>query len=762
MSASQYRGTRVKRIEDPRLLVGGGAFIDDLAFPGLRHVAVVRSQYPHAVVRSISAPAIPGIEVITAKDLGDPICLPGFVSDENEALHPVLATGRVCYVGQPIAVVIADSAYEAVDAAEQVAVDYDPLPVVIDAEEALRDGAPCIHPHLASNLAKRIAWRRGKAVKTAARDLVTIEERIYHQRLAAVPLETRGVIAAPPTDAERTLTVWTSTQSAHGLRDELRKLLPDGDLAVRVIAPDVGGGFGAKGSIYCEELLLPVLALKLGRPLKWVETRRENLVTMSHGRGQFADVRLTATRDGRFVALRLGIVADLGAYIMSFNAAVPPLTVDMAQGPYDIARVEVDLREAYTNKVPTGPYRGAGRPEAAFYLERAADVLAAELGVDPAEIRRRNFIAPDRFPFKAISGVSYDSGQYARALDRALEASDYAAWRGRQREGRAEGRYMGIGLSSYVETCTYGQDRSRLQVDAEGKVTAFTGTSPHGQGGATGFAQIIADVLGLEPQAITVVHGDTALIPSGDGTAGSRTLVVGGSSLFRAAETLRAKILDRAAGQLEARVDDLVLTGGRVHVAGAPGRSVTLAALAARARGKMLSAHGRYIVKESTFPFGTHVAVVEIDPETGEVQLLRHVAVDDCGVVINPLLVEGQVHGGVAQAVGQALFEDALYDASGQPLATTLMDYALPRATAFPVIVTLRTETPSPHNPLGAKGVGEAGTVGATPAVANAVIDALAAFGVRHLDMPLTPRRIWTAMHGAQHGRRAPDRSGEA
>lgn len=724
-------------------------------------MAVVRSPHPHAVVRSISAAALPGVETITAKDLGDPVCLPGFVSDGNEALHPVLATDRVCYVGQPVAVVIADTAYHAADAAEQVTVDYDPLPAVIDAEEALRDGAPCIHPHLGSNLAKRIAWRRGKAVKTAARDLVTIETRIHHQRLAAVPLETRGVIAAPPTDGEPTLTVWTSTQSAHGLRDELRKLLTEADVGLRVIAPDVGGGFGAKGSIYCEELLLPLLALKVARPLKWVETRRENLVTMSHGRGQFADVRLSATRDGRIVALRLAIVADLGAYIMSFNASVPPLTVDMAQGPYDIAHIEVDLREAYTNKVPTGPYRGAGRPEAAFYLERAADVLAADLGIDPAEIRRRNFIAPDRFPFRAISGVSYDSGQYARALDRALEASDYAGLRTMQREARAQGRCVGIGLSSYVETCTYGQDRSRLQVDAEGKVTAFTGTSPHGQGGATGFAQIIADVLGLEPQAITVVHGDTALIPEGDGTAGSRTLVVGGSSLFRAAQTLRTKILDRAAAHLEARVDDLVLTGGRVHVAGAPGRSVTLAALAARARGKTLSANGRYVVKESTFPFGTHVAVVEIDPETGEVQVLRHVAVDDCGVVINPLLVEGQVHGGVAQAAGQALFEDAAYDASGQPLAATLMDYAVPRATVFPVIVTLRTETPSPHNPLGAKGVGEAGTVGATPAVANAVIDALAAFGVRHLDMPLTPRKIWMAMRGAQRGRGASDRSGE-
>lgn len=733
-------------------MIGRGAFIDDLTFPGLRYVTVIRSPHAHAMIRGISASAAAAasVEVISAHDLGEPVFLPGLVSKGSAALHPVLAADRVCYVGQPVAVVLADTPYHAADAAEQVEVDYDPRPAVIDPEDALREGAPRVHPHLPSNLAKRVTWRRGASVREAARAAVTIEQRIRHQRLAAVPLEGRGVIAVPPAGADRTLTVWSSTQSAHGLRDELQKLARADDTGVRVIAPDVGGGFGAKGSIYCEEILLPMLALKLGRPLKWVETRRENLLTMSHGRGQFADVRVTATRDGRMLALRLGIVADLGAYALSFTAEIPPLTVDMAQGPYDIANVEVDLQEAYTNKVPTGPYRGAGRPEAAFYLERAADMLAAELGLDPADVRRRNFIAPERFPFRAISGISYDSGEYARALDRALDASDYAGWRMRQTQGRAEGRYVGIGLSSYVETCTYGEDRSRLQVDAQGKVTAFTGTSPHGQGGATGFAQIIADVLGLHPHAITVLHGDTALIPSGDGTAGSRTLVVGGSSLFRAAQSLKKKILERAAQHLEARVDDLVLVGGRVHVVGAPGRSVTLGALAARARGKTLSANGRYVVKESTFPFGTHVTVVEIDPDTGEVQLLQHTAVDDCGVVINPLLVEGQVHGGVAQAVGQALYEDAAYDPSGQPLAATLMEYAVPRATTLPAIVTLRTETPSPHNPLGAKGVGEAGTVGATPAVANAVIDALGAFGVRHLDMPLTPRRVWVAIQSAE------------
>ncbi len=745
MTVSRYRGARVKRIEDPGLLAGRGSFVDDIVVAGMRHAVVVRSPHAHAVIRGLSAPA--SVEVITAKDLGDPVWLPGFVSDGAAAPHPVLARDRVCYVGQPIAVVLADDPYRAADAAQQVEIDYEPLRAVIDPEEALREDAPRLHPDLTSNLAKRVHWRRGARARGAGRAEVTIEQRIRHQRLAAAPLETRGVIAVPPAGSERTLTVWSSTQMPHGLRDALLRLLPLGDVGVRAIAPDVGGGFGAKGGVYSEEVLVPWLALKLGRPLKWVESRRENLITMCHGRGQFADVRLAASRDGRIHALDLRVVADLGAYALAFGAEVPALTLEMAQGPYDIRSVEAELLEVYTNAVPTGPYRGAGRPEAAFYLERAVDMLAAELGLDPAEVRRRNFIAPDRFPYRALSGASYDSGNYVGALEHALVASDYAGWRARQTEARSQGRYLGIGLSSYVETCTFGADRSRVQVDAQGKVTAFSGTSPHGQGGATGFAQIIADVLGAHPHEITVRHGDTALIPTGDGTAGSRTLVVGGSSLYRAAQALRKKILERAAGRLEARVDDLVLDGGRVHVTGAPGRGVSVADLAAGERRKTLSASGRYVVKGATFPFGTHVVVVEVDPDTGEVQILQYVAVDDCGVVINPLLVEGQVHGGVAQAIGQALYEEARYDPSGQPLAATLMDYAVPRAAAVPRIATLRTETPSPHNPLGAKGIGEAGTIGAIPAVANAVIDALAPSGVRHLDMPLTPQKVWEASH---------------
>lgn len=742
-----YRGLRVKRIEDPRLLIGQGAFVDDFTVPGLRHMAVIRSPHAHARIRNISAPK--SVSLITARDLPRPLLLPGQAEGGNVARHPVLAADRVCYVGQPVAVVLADTPRQAADAVDLVQVEFDPLPAVVDPEEALSPGTPLVHPRLGSNRAYRERWRFGKPDEAFAKAAVIVAQRIRHQRLAAVPLETRAVMAVPPQGSEP-LTVWSSTQAPHGLRDELAILLRMKASRLRVVAPDVGGGFGVKGSVYSEEVLAPLLALRLGRPVKWVGGRRDDLVTTNHGRGQFADVRLAAARDGRILAWRLRVVADVGAYLLSFTAEVPSLTLQMAQGPYEIRHVEAELVEAYTHKVPTGPYRGAGRPEATFYLERAINILAAECGLDPAEIRRRNFIPPDRFPYRAASGVTYDSGNYAAAMDQALQAADYAQWRERQAEGRTTGRYIGIGLSSYVETCTYGSDTSDVRLDAAGKITVLTGTSPHGQGGETGFAQIVADALGVDVRDVTVRHGDTALIPHGDGTAGSRTLVVGGSAIYRAAQTLRRKLLTRAAARLEARLDDLVLAGGRVFVRGVPSRGVSLGELASGVRqGRGLAASGRYTVRGATFPFGTHVAIVEIDPETGDVRFLQYVSVDDCGVVINPLLVEGQIHGGVAQAIGQALLEEAVYDDSGQPLAATLLEYAIPRAASLPRIVTLRTETPSPRNPLGAKGVGEAGTIGAIPAVANAVIDALAPFGVRHLDMPLTPRKVWEALSHA-------------
>jgi carbon-monoxide dehydrogenase large subunit len=749
MAITASRGLRVKRIEDPRLLVGRGSFVDDLPIRGVGHVAILRSPHAHALIRKISAPR--SVRLITAKDLGEPLWLPGDVEDGAAAHHPALAGDRVCYVGQPVAAVIADDAYRAADALEQVQVDYKPLPAVVDPDVARREDAPRLHPDLPSNVAYREGWRRGAPARGFGKAAVTITRRIHHQRLAAIPLEARAVAAVPPDRGQKTLTVWSSTQMPHGLRDELTSLLPLDGVDLRVIAPDVGGGFGAKGTTYPEEVLVPLLALRLHRPLKWIETRRENILTMCHGRAQFADVRMAASRDGRILAWEMRVVADLGAYLLSTTAEIPGLTLLMAQGPYDIRDVEVELVEVYTNKVPSGAYRGAGRPEATFYLERALDLVAAELQIDPAEVRRRNFIPKEAFPYRAVSGVTYDSGNYAAALDRAVEASGYAQWRHRQARERESGRLLGIGLSSYVETCTYGRDECKVELDARGKVTVYTGVSPHGQGGATGLAQIVADMLGVSVQAVSVVHGDTALIPKGDGTAGSRTLVVGGSAAFRGAEAVRQQVLERAAGRFEARVDDLVLSGGHVYVAGSPARRLTLGEIVAGdGKDRVLTGTGRYVVKGGTYPFGTHVVVVDVDPDTGEVRVLQHVAVDDCGVVINPLLVEGQIHGGVAQAVGQALYEEVIYDDSGQLLTGTLVDYAVPRAAAVPRVMTLRTETPSPRNPLGAKGVGEAGTIGATPAVVNAVIDALAPYRVRHLDMPLTPRKVWAAIHAHQ------------
>ncbi len=728
--------------------------MDDFAPPGLLHAAVVRSPHAHARVGRIRARG--RIEVVTARSLGRPLLLPGEIEGGAVAHHPVLAGDRVHYVGQPVAVVIARTQAEALDAAAAVDVDYVPLPPVVDAEQALRDGAPVLHPKLRTNLAYRTAWTRGAAKRAFAGAPATIAQRISHQRVAAIAIEGRAVLATPPAGAVRTLSVWSSTQMPHALRDELAGHVPR-RVTVRVIAPDVGGGFGAKGSIYPEELLIPMLALRLGRPLKWVESRREHLMTICHGRAQFADVQLAASSDGQIVGLRLRVVADVGAYLMTTTAEIPPLTLEMATGPYLIRDVEVELLEAYTNKVPTGAYRGAGRPEAAFYLERAIDILAGTLHRDPAEVRRRNFIPPDAFPYTAPSGAVYDSGNYAAALDRALLAGSYAQWRDRQAQLARDGRCIGIGLSSYVETCTYGSDASRVELDTSGSVTVYSGTSPHGQGGATGFAQIVADALGVDVSRVSVITGDTALIPEGDGTAGSRTLVVGGSAVYRAAQGLRRKLLERAARRLEASVEDLVLSAGRVAVAGVPARSLSLTELVGPRR-KALAASGQYTVRGSTFPFGTHISVVEVDPDTGEFQLLQHVAVDDCGVVINPLLVEGQVHGGVAQAIGQALYEGVEYDETGQILTGSLLDYAIPRSPHVPPIMTLRTETPSPRNPLGAKGIGEAGTIGATPAVVNAVIDALARFGVRHLEMPLTPMKIWRAARAQRHEQSVADR----
>lgn len=752
-----WTGRRMPRIEDPKLIRGQGAFLDDVSLPGLLHLVVVRSPHAHARILDVDtsrAAAFSGVtSVITAGDV-DAGPVPADVPrGAKAALHPPLARDVVCYVGQPVAAALAQTRPAAEDAAHAVEVAYEALDPVIDPLESLEDRL-VVHPDLRTNTAYRRRTRGGDTDAAFTSAYRIVRQRIRNQRVAAIPMEARGTAAAWD-GTLGTLTVWSSTQVPHDLRDVLAEVLGLPTNRVRVVAPDVGGGFGVKLNVYPEDVLVATLAQKLGRPVKWVESRRESLVATAHGRDQICDLEVACDRRGRVLALRARIVADVGAYMVTTTAEVPTLTPVMLQGPYSIRNLDAELIEVYTHKTPTGAYRGAGRPEATFYLERAMDLVAAEVGLDPVEVRRRNLLHKSAFPHKAITGVRYDSGDYHRALDLLLERAGYADLREEQRRGRETRRYVGIGLSTYVEICTFGWERARVRVAPDGSAVVFTGTSPHGQGGASAFAQIVADRLGIPPDRVQVVHGDTLAVPSGMGTGGSRTLVVGGSAILRAAHKVRKKMLRLAAHMLEVSTKDVEVRDGAIGVRGVPDRALAIAEVAAAAhRPRRLPAglepgleeSATFVIRESTFPFGAHLCAVEVDPETGEVRVLRYVSVDDCGTVINPLLVEGQIHGGIAQAMGQALLEEVAYNRGGQPLQITLADYPIPRASHVPRVETYRTVTPSPTNPLGAKGVGEAGTIGGTPAFANAVIDALAPFGVRHLDMPLRPERIWRSI----------------
>ncbi|MDR5683486.1 MAG: xanthine dehydrogenase family protein molybdopterin-binding subunit [Armatimonadota bacterium] len=756
-----WAGRRMPRIEDPKLIRGQGAFLDDLALPGALHLVVVRSPHAHARVLGVDpakATQQPGVvAVLTAADL-DIDAVPAEVPrGANPALHPPLARDVVRYVGQPVAAVLAASRPAAEDATNAVEVAYEPLDALVDPLEAVEDRS-LVHPDLATNVAYRRRIRAGDPDAAFARPHRVIRQRIRSQRVAGIPMETRGTAAA--WDGSRgTLTVWSSTQVPHDLRDTLAEVLDLPTTRVRVIAPDVGGGFGVKLNVYPEDVLVAALAQRFGRPVKWVETRRESLVATAHGRDQVCDLEVACDRRGKVLALRARIVADVGAYLLTTTAEVPTLTLRMLQGPYSIRNIDAEVVEVYTHKTPTGAYRGAGRPEATYYLERAMDLVAAELGFDPAEVRGRNLLPKSAFPYRAATRLRYDSGDYRRALDMLLERADYARLREEQRRARQAGRYVGIGLSTYVEVCAFGWERATVRVGPDGSAVVYTGTSPHGQGAASAFAQIVADRLGIPPDRVQIVHGDTLAVPTGMGTGGSRTLVVGGSAILRAADRVRKKMLRIAAHVLEASVRDLEVRDGAIAVRGVPDRVLSVAEVAELAHSTRrwfpgsepgLEESATFSIGDSTFPFGAHLCVVEVDPGTGQVGVLRYVSVDDCGVVMNPLLVEGQIHGGIVQAMGQALFEEVAYDAGGQPLQLTLAEYPVPRAAHVPPIETHRTVTPSPTNPLGAKGVGEAGTIGGTPAFVNAVVDALAPFGIRHLDMPLRPERIWRALRQTQ------------
>src|SRR5215472_1177154 len=737
-------GSAVRRREDPRLVTGAGRYVDDLAPEGTLHAVFARSPLAHARLRRVdvsAAAAVPGVvAALTAADLDLPPRLSFAVVPEVFA-RPPLAVDVVRFVGEAVAVVVGESRSAAVDGAEAVSADYDPLPVVATPEQAAAEGADLLFPEHGTNLAFQAAYGEDQDALDGAE--ITVRARFVNQRLAPVPLEADAFLAHP--DGNR-LRVWASTQSPFQVRDFVADCLGMAEADVRLVAPDVGGGFGAKGTSYPEQVVVAALARRLGRPVRWAQTRSENFVAMAHGRAQVQDVEVGAKRNGE--------LADAGAY-PGLGALLPFFTGQMLSGVYRTPRIDYAARVYATNTTPVGAYRGAGRPEATALLERAMDLLAGELALDPAEVRRRNLIPPDRFPLQTVAGATYDSGEYERALDRALELSGYHGLRAEQERRRAAGerRVLGIGLSSYVEITALGSPTEFGSVEAgpDGTFTVLAGTASHGQGHETAYAQIVADTLDVPLDSVRVVEGDTGLVPRGDGTGGSRSLQLAGSSILVAARALLERARRVAADALEASPDDVVpLGGGRLGVRGVPGSGLTWAELAGavQQRGESQLREEHDIVADASFPFGTHVAVAEVDLDTGEARLVRHIAVDDCGSQVNPLLVQGQVHGGIAQGAAQALFEEVVYDDAGNPLTTSLLDYGVPTANELPRFETASTVTPSPNNPLGAKGIGEAGTIGSTPAVQNAVLDALAHLGVRHLDMPLTPERIWRAVSG--------------
>ncbi|HYM68950.1 MAG TPA: xanthine dehydrogenase family protein molybdopterin-binding subunit [bacterium] len=765
MAVSQYVGARVKRIEDPKLIRGQGSYVDDLALAGMLHAVFIRSPHGHARIAGVRLDAVrahPGvIGAFAAADLREiQKAFPAATVDGMRmAPHLPLADREVNYMGQPVAVVVAESAYGARDAAELVEVAYDPLPAAVDLDRAAA-GAPFAHADLGTNVAYSTTLEHGDLDAAFRNAPVVVRQRMNNQRLAPVSMEGRGTVAMyDGSQGQGILTVWTSTQEAHAIRDGLSQVLGLEARRIRVITPDVGGGFGAKLSTYPEDAVVAELARRLGRPVKWIETRRENLLTTTHGRAQMFEVEVAAERDGRIRGLRGRVLGDLGAGCLYLTAVIPTLTPLMIQGPYEIPAIRCELLGLYTNTCPTGAYRGAGRPEASYYLERVMDLVADAAGVDPAEVRRRNFIAPSKFPYTTASGAQYDSGEYAKPLDEALRIVDYPRLRREQDAARRAGRLLGIGVASYVEICGFGPwELGTVRVNKDGTATVVTGTSPHGQGDATGFAQIVSDALSIPIDQITVVHGDTLLVQHGGGTSGSRSMALGGSAVHLAALDVRGQILAVAANMLEAAAADLVLQDAAVAVRGAPARTVTIAQVAQAAydgrhvpdgQDPGLEATKRFKSEGTTFPFGTHVCVVEIDPETYAPRITRYVAVDDCGRVINPLLVDGQVHGGIVQGAAQALLEAVVYDENGQLLTSTLAEYGVPKAELIPRMERGVSVTPTPRNPLGAKGVGEAATIGSTPAVVNAVVDALSPLGVRHVDMPLTPERIAAAVRDA-------------
>jgi carbon-monoxide dehydrogenase large subunit len=771
MAFTTMVGARIRRREDPRLITGRATYVDDVKQVGALYAAFARSIYGHAKLTKVDVTAArtqPGVVAAYAgtdlRALGMNASLPVAHKMPNLKAPPhyLLALDEVRFVGEPIAVVVATSPYAARDAVEAIEIGYEELPAVVDPLKAAA-GPPYVHADLGTNVAYTMPLRAGDPDKAFAEADEKIAARIVNQRLAPVPIETRAMAASWDTGAG-TLTLYSTTQIPHLLRTQLALVLGLPENRIRAIAPEVGGGFGAKLNVYAEEAVLGWLSIQLERPVKYTETRTECFEAMIHGRDQIDDLEIACKRDGTVTGLRLKITANLGAYHQLLTPVIPTLTVLMAPGCYTIPNIDAECIGVFTNTMSTDAYRGAGRPEATFLIERAMDLVAQRLGMDPAEVRRKNFIDAAAFPYTTATGLTYDSGTYAATMDKALAAADYAALRREQAELRKAGRYLGIGLSTYVEVCGMGPsaampaagwDSATIRVEPTGSVTVLTGISPQGQGEETTFAQIVADELGVPIDQISVVHGDTDKVQYGVGTFGSRGTAVGGAALKLAIETIQAKAIQIAAHQWEASPDDVEYRNGKIGVKGDPAKSMTTAeaGFLAFMGDKLppgfepgLDATRRFEPPNFVFPFGTHVCVVEVERATGQVHVRRYVAVDDCGRLLNPLIVEGQLHGGIAQGLAQALFEEVVYDERGQLLTGTLMDYAIPHAEQVPHYELDHTVTPTDVNPLGIKGVGEAGTIGSTPAIANAVIDALAPFGITHIDMPLRPEKLWAAM----------------
>lgn len=747
-------GQRVRRREDPRFLTGRGMYVDDVRLPDTLHVQFVRSYHAHARILGIdteAARALPGTQVFTAADVDLTVNPPPpFIQVDSRMYRPFIASDRVRFVGEIVAVVLSETREGAVDAAELVAVDYEPLPVVTDLRAAARDEV-LLYEDIGTNACIRVPPQDPDPQLLDGCEVV-VSGSIESQRIAACSIEPRATIAQ---FEDGRLTMWLSTQTPHQDRGILAQSLGLEPDDVRVIAPDVGGGFGGKGLNIIEDVILGWLARAISRPLQWTETRSENLVAMHQGRAQLIDFELGGSREGKVQALRLKILQDAGAY-PGLGAFLANLTAMMSSGVYAIPRIEIDITALVTNTTPTGPVRGAGRPEATQMLERAMDLFASELSLDPAEVRRRNFIPTDAFPITTASGASYDIGDYERALDLALEKVGYEELRREQSERRERGDVLqlGIGVSAYVEI-TNGINESEfaaVEITADGEAIVRTGSFSQGQGHETTFAQIASERTGLPLEKITVIKGDTDTIPRGTGTYGSKSTQIGGVAAGQASEVLVERAKELAASELEASAEDMVLDveRGRFHVTGTPEPALDWGELAARLaqddRLAELSAEADFEPAQPTFPFGAHVAVVEVDTETGAVHLRRLVAVDDAGTIINPLVAEGQVHGGVAAGIAQALFEELRYDEDGNPQNANLVTYCMPAAPELPSFELAEMETPTPINPLGAKGIGESGTIGATPAVQSAVIDALAPFGVRHVEMPANGQRVWEAI----------------